>query len=211
LNFRKFSLFALALIGLLLLPNAAFAHSALVSAVPSDKQAAVEEVKEVVLTFNTPIEPVSKLEVLNDADNALVLQETNTNGKKMTGILKQPLTSGKYTVNWRIIGEDGHAIKGSYAFEVDIPESEPSESQTPIGSIEPPETPQSQISAEPDPTAQQQASPEPSVTPSAQPLEDSEKPTAANMGSLVSKIVLIAAAILLVIAIIFVLFKKKKQ
>lgn len=38
--------------------------------------------------------------------------------KTLVGSMEEPLESGDYTVNGRIIGEDGHLIEGNYSFNV---------------------------------------------------------------------------------------------
>src|SRR5690606_31488430 len=47
----------------------------------------------------------------------------------LTGVLSTPLGNGDYTVDWSIIGEDGHLIEDSFSFSIDIPTTESTEEQ----------------------------------------------------------------------------------
>jgi len=40
------------------------------------------------------------------------------NGTRATAKLKGVLSAGKYVVNYRVVSEDGHEVKGSYYFSV---------------------------------------------------------------------------------------------
>ncbi|MEK1829279.1 copper resistance protein CopC [Priestia megaterium] len=41
-------------------------------------------------------------------------------GHDLIASLDQPLKNGSYTVDWEIVGEDGHVMKDSIAFKVDV-------------------------------------------------------------------------------------------
>jgi copper resistance protein C len=190
------------LFGLIALPNLTYAHSALVSAVPINTEPSKTEVNQIELKFNTLIEPVSSMKVKDDAGNAYSLKETNTDGKLLIGTLEKPLTDGKYTVDWHIIGADGHAINGSYSFEVNIPEPVPSETVSPR-----PSDTQGQVTSEPTNSESPSVSPPTETASNAEPEQGSSLKT----NNLISNIVLAVAALLLVIAIVFAFMRKKKQ
>lgn len=42
----------------------------------------------------------------------------------LSGTLSTPLENGDYSVNWNIIGADGHLINGEVPFSVEMPASE---------------------------------------------------------------------------------------
>jgi copper resistance protein C len=52
----------------------------------------------------------------------------------LSGSAAEPLANGSYTVDWRIVGEDGHLIEGTYGFTVaaeqaDVPAPEANEEE----------------------------------------------------------------------------------
>lgn len=187
--------------GLLLFPQLIYAHSALVSAVPAESKPTTSEVTEINLKFNTPIEPVSSLKVTDESGSEFPLKETKTDDDNLMGVLEQPLTNGVYNVNWKIIGEDGHSIKGSYSFEVRIPEEEaiPSDEQLPTDS-----------------EAQEQVvlpTPAAIITPSETPIapdKEDNKSTIEKKNTIID-VILIAVSALVVISFVSLLFKKKNK
>lgn len=106
---------------LMLLPGAAFAHTGLESAVPGNGDTVTSALDELVLTFETPIEPLSEIKVVNEEGNEMELAGIEIKENILTGKLSNPLPNGTYTVNWTIVGEDGHTINNEYAFTVDAP------------------------------------------------------------------------------------------
>ncbi|WP_182301164.1 copper resistance CopC family protein [Cohnella cholangitidis] len=203
------AIFAVILLGLIVIPNIVLAHSALVSAVPSYSEAATTEVSELKLEFNTPIEPLSSIKVKDEAGSLQPLKETNTDGKFLTGVLEKPLTDGKYTVDWKIIGEDGHAIKGSYSFVVRIPEPVPTET-APSPSPSASEA-VGQGSSEPTGSDASAGTPVPTTVESPTEVDEDSTSSPLNTSNLISNIVLVLAAVLLVIAVVYVVFFKKKK
>ena len=128
---------------LMLMPGAAFAHTGLESAVPADGETVTSALDELILTFETPIEPLSEIKVVNEEDNEMELADIEIKGNTLTGKLSDPLPNGTYTVNWTIVGEDGHTINNEYAFTVNAPveteqpdntavEDESTEGDTPV-------------------------------------------------------------------------------
>lgn len=131
---------------LLILPTNAFAHTKLESSSPENGQTVTVEVKEVSMVFNTIIEPLSKFEIKDQQGTTYALTDIRTEKSTMTGTLEQPLHDGSYTIEWKIIGLDGHPITGAFGFEVEIPVTEPieptatiSESSEPTPSASPTE------------------------------------------------------------------------
>lgn len=106
---------------LMLLPGAAFAHTGLESAVPADGDTVTSALDELVLTFETPIEPLSEMKVVNEEGNEMQIADIVVKENTLTGKLSEPLPNGTYTVNWTIVGEDGHTINNEYAFTVNAP------------------------------------------------------------------------------------------
>lgn len=107
---------------LMLLPGAVFAHTGLESAVPADGETVTTAVNELVLTFETVIEPLSEIKVVNEQGNEVELANVDIKDHTLSAKLNEPLPNGKYNVNWTIVGEDGHTVSNEYAFTVNVPE-----------------------------------------------------------------------------------------
>lgn len=95
------------------------AHSNLESSVPHDGEVITENLSTLTLTFNTVIEVTSSFKLTNESGQDIPMESILVNNKDMIGNLSSPLKEGKYIVNWKIIGGDGHPIENSYSFSVD--------------------------------------------------------------------------------------------
>ncbi|WP_372636119.1 copper resistance protein CopC [Cohnella sp.] len=129
---------------------------------------------------------------------------------KLTGKLEQALPSGEYTVEWRIIGEDGHPIKGTFGFTVALPPDEtpspsPSESAAESAESDPVQTSEETSSRLPE------ASSSPSLPASPEAEVDSSEEGSASLEtrSTASNLLLIAAGALVVAFVVLALRKKK--
>ena len=94
------------------------AHTGLTTSSPADGEVVVEDIHEVVLEFNSKIESTSTVKVFNDKNEEIIISTIQVNDHMMIGAFMSPLDKGTYTVNWKIIGADGHPIQGSYSFVV---------------------------------------------------------------------------------------------
>ncbi len=110
------------MLGILLLwlaiPFTASAHTSLESATPAKDEAVKEAVNEIQMKFNTPIAELSSFTVTSSDNQAVTVNDIKVDGSSMSGKPAQPLTSGTYKVQWKIVGEDSHPIEGSYTFSV---------------------------------------------------------------------------------------------
>lgn len=95
------------------------AHSSLESSVPQDGEVITENLSTLTLTFNTMIESTSSFKLINENGQDIPMESILVNDIDMIGNLSSPLEDGKYIINWKIIGEDGHPIENSYSFSVD--------------------------------------------------------------------------------------------
>lgn len=96
----------------------ALAHSMLVSSSPS-AGAEISAPEELELTFN---EPVRLLRVtISDADGQPVEFgfSPNPEAAETLSYSLPPLAVGDYTVEWTLIGADGHRVSESFGFRVD--------------------------------------------------------------------------------------------
>lgn len=118
-------LLTLGLLLILVFPTATWAHSKLETSTPAADAKLTESVQEVSLSFNENIdENLSTLKIKNAQGESVEVAEVKINQNTMLGTLAAPLPSGSYTVEWKIVGGDGHPVDGTYAFEVDAPEAE---------------------------------------------------------------------------------------
>lgn len=112
------------IIGLLLacflaVPTVSFAHTHVQTTVPENGATVTAPLKEIKLTFETHIEKISTVTVTKDGQK-ISLASQKVEGHDLIASLDQPLENGSYTVDWEIVGEDGHVMKDSIAFKVNV-------------------------------------------------------------------------------------------
>lgn len=102
---------------LMLIPTLASAHTALSSSNPEEGEVVNGSLYEVNVVFETDIEEISTLKLIKE-DQEISFQDLKVESKQMTGILEEPLANGTYSIQWTIVGEDGHPISGEIPFLV---------------------------------------------------------------------------------------------
>lgn len=124
----KKSLRTLFLLGLIFMlsTGVSSAHTNLQESNPADGETITKELNELVLVFETKIESLSTFTLLLNNETEIETEIT-VDQDTMTGTLSEPLANGEYTVNWDIIGADGHQITGDFSFTVDVQEAEQNE------------------------------------------------------------------------------------
>ncbi|MBN2983651.1 copper resistance protein CopC [Cohnella algarum] len=204
----------LLLIGLFAFPAFVFAHSTAETVVPGDAEVVEAPLPEVSVAFNTTVELVS-LKVSDASGAEQPFKETGANGETITGVFEQPLArNGTYSVQWHIIGADGHAIKGESSFEVRIaapPESPVATEDTAVESAVPTAPAPEQGDAAESPAASEAS---PSSEAQLSPSPEAGGENAASSGDNVSDLsvwIVGAAALLLVAAIGFSFANKRKK
>ena len=121
--------------------SAVSAHTGLTSSSPADGEEVTEDVHEIVMEFNTKIETTSTVKVFNENKEEIIVSNTQVSDNVMTGGFMSPLDNGTYTVEWKIIGADGHPIQGTYSFvvsqdELEDPAVSEETQETPVVPIE---------------------------------------------------------------------------
>lgn len=108
-------------------PTTIFAHTQLEMSSPKEGETVTTELKDVSLQFNTNIEKLSSFKIIHESKQEVPLDQTTIEGNTMTRHIMDgtALENGTYTVEWRIVGKDGHPIEGKYDFVVDIKAKEP--------------------------------------------------------------------------------------
>ena len=119
----------------LLFPLSALAHSPLSNVSPEDGTKLDDAPSEISMVFKSPAKLI-KLELLkeqasakksllgglfgNDGGEVVLLPNAVLMEMSDTHVIPLPkITGGDYQVKWRAMGEDGHVIKGDFAFTVD--------------------------------------------------------------------------------------------
>jgi copper transport protein len=125
--------FALALIGLLVLPAVASAHALLVSSSPSPGSGLGAAPAAITATFSEPLNrPLSTLALTTSRGRTVPARVT---GEGPTRLVLRPvhrLARGVYEVRWRTVSaDDGHTAQGSYSFGVRASVLGPAVSATP--------------------------------------------------------------------------------
>ena len=101
-----------------LLSLSAQAHTALEKATPGDGAVVSEAPAHINLVFNGPVKLV-KLELMGVGHEMPTKFEPNAEPKAAFMIETPGMHPGAFTVNWAVIGEDGHTVTNSYGFVVD--------------------------------------------------------------------------------------------
>ena len=102
----------------LVIPATAFAHTALTEARPGDGAMVKQGPAHINLTFNGLVKLV-KLELMGVGHEMPTNFESNSEAKNAFIIETPGMHPGVFTVNWAVIGEDGHTVADSYSFTVD--------------------------------------------------------------------------------------------
>ena len=102
----------------LMISATAFAHTALTEAMPGDGAMIKQGPAHINLTFNGPVKLV-KLELMGVGHEMPTNFESNSEAKNAFIIETPGMHPGVFTVNWAVIGEDGHTVADSYSFTVD--------------------------------------------------------------------------------------------
>lgn len=102
---------------LILIPTMASAHTALTSSNPEEGEVVQGSLNKVSVQFETEIEEISTIKLIKE-DQEIPFQEVKVESQQMIGKLKEPLANGTYTIQWTIVGEDGHPISGEVPFLV---------------------------------------------------------------------------------------------
>lgn len=96
----------------------AFAHTGLSEATPGDGAVVKAAPGHINLTFNGPVRLV-KLELMGVGHEMPTNFEANSEAKATYMIETPGMHPGAFTVNWAVIGADGHTVADSYSFTVD--------------------------------------------------------------------------------------------
>ncbi len=97
-----------------------FAHSHLEESFPKKGEMVTEPLKEITLTYETNIEQASTFTLKDANGNPIPVSSIAVEGNKLVGKLDDKLANGSYTINWKIIGADGHILEGEIPFSIQL-------------------------------------------------------------------------------------------
>ena len=100
------------------LAGAASAHSRPETTAPADGEVVAAAPAVIAISFDKPMR-VTTIELTGADGEAFALERTD----EMAPVTRfeatpPPLPAGRYTVTWRGLSEDGHAMSGRFSFEV---------------------------------------------------------------------------------------------
>ena len=100
------------------LAGAAAAHSRPETTAPADGEVVAAAPAVISISFDKPMR-VTTIELTGADGEAFALERTD----EMAPVTRfeatpPPLPAGRYTVTWRGLSEDGHAMSGRFSFEV---------------------------------------------------------------------------------------------
>lgn len=110
----------------------ALAHNSLVEVLPAKDATLTEAPTEVKLRFLATLKPDTKLTVTGP-DGANAAGTVTVDGKFISAPFSGT-ANGEYTVGYELVSDDGHPVKSTYTFTLQLPATEPvrqTESPTP--------------------------------------------------------------------------------
>ena len=115
---RLAAIVASAAFALSLLAGAAAAHSRPETTAPADGEVVAAAPAVIAISFDKPMR-VTTIELTGADGEAFALERTD----EMAPVTRfeatpPPLPAGRYTVTWRGLSEDGHAMSGRFSFEI---------------------------------------------------------------------------------------------
>lgn len=112
---RKMGLTAL----LCLLPLLAHAHTGLKESTPAADASVSAAPEAIQLVFTAPVRLV-RLQVKMDGQELVTDFRPGTAAAANYSIKAEGMQAGTYTVDWAVIGADGHTVANAFSFVVDL-------------------------------------------------------------------------------------------
>lgn len=105
---------------------AARAHAELEAAIPAPGSTVTESPKQLKLQFSEAIQLGTSVTLLDAKGGKIELSDAQVDpadpdSKTFIASVPSALVSGKYTVQWKSLSDDGHTESGSYTFSVALP------------------------------------------------------------------------------------------
>ena len=112
----------ISLLALLFIQPVANAHVSVISTSPQYQSTIDALPEKLVIGFNSPLivlgaKKTNTLEVINPNGQSVVVGDVSVEGATISVALNQSQSvAGDYTVRYRVVSTDGHAVSGSYHF-----------------------------------------------------------------------------------------------
>lgn len=119
---------------------AAAAHPRLEKSAPAAESLVAAPPKQISLTFNESLDLALTRVTLQRGTESVRLDSLRLvagDDKTVTAAIPTALAPGRYTVKWQVTGDDGHPVRGEFAFEVLAAGTAPAPGVTPAKSAAP--------------------------------------------------------------------------
>ncbi|HVV94994.1 MAG TPA: CopD family protein [Hyphomicrobiales bacterium] len=103
---------------------AALAHAALVGAEPADGAIVAAAPRQLVLTFDEPVAPIT-LSLSGKGDKGAALTDWRRQGNAIVITPPGAIAPGTHALSWRVVSLDGHPVGGAVVFSVGAPSARP--------------------------------------------------------------------------------------
>lgn len=119
---RKFFLAVLALLCLVLSSPISFAHGKIVATYPLRDSTSSPAPTQVWIEFDGELqlidgEVINTLKVKDSTGLVVSAEDADIEGSKISTQISDQSVGGVFTVEYRIVSEDGHPVEGSYTFQ----------------------------------------------------------------------------------------------
>lgn len=109
----------------------AWSHAALTKSIPGKREVLSHSPARIELQFNEKVEAKFSTVSLEAAGGVSLPLDPpaldSENPYQLNVGIPKPLAAGKYSVNYRVLSQDGHVVKNSYSFTVQPPAPAPVE------------------------------------------------------------------------------------
>lgn len=115
---KRIKMAALAAMLMATVPTVALAHAKMTASKPADGSTVVAGLSEIEIDFSAPLR-VSMLHVRDANKHEIALKsELPATFAPAVKVNVEALAPGNYEVSWTAVAEDGHVMKGAFAFVV---------------------------------------------------------------------------------------------
>lgn len=112
---RRFvALVSIAVAGMVMAPGA-FAHDQMVGSDPATGATVKASPTALVLMYSAELKNIGTTVVLTDSDGKKYDAAATVSGQNLTVGVRDTLSDGEYTLEWRVVSSDGHPIEGTSA------------------------------------------------------------------------------------------------
>ena len=124
MEMRIVRLAVLAVLVMLAGTGGVLAHAKMIASVPKDGTTVAAGLSEIELSFSKPLRlTLMRVHPLKGGDDIVVSGALPKSVSDKAKVAIGALAAGAYAVSWTAVAEDGHVMKGSFAFTVAAPAS----------------------------------------------------------------------------------------